>query len=57
MKVKLWVSAKGADDMDLFVAVKKFDAQSNEVQFRGMNGFSGDVGCQRPDEGLPKRTG
>ena len=24
MKVKLWVSAKDADDMDLFVAVKKF---------------------------------
>jgi predicted acyl esterase len=43
MKVKLWVSAKDADDMDLFVAVKKFDAQGNEVQFRGMNGFGGDM--------------
>ncbi|OFV96352.1 MAG: hypothetical protein A3H28_15040 [Acidobacteria bacterium RIFCSPLOWO2_02_FULL_61_28] len=43
LKVKLWVSAKDADDMDLFVAVKKFDAQGNEVQFRGMNGFGGDM--------------
>ena len=43
IKVKLWVSAQGADDMDLFVAVKKFDVQGNEVQFRGMNGFGGDV--------------
>ena len=43
MMAKLWVSAKDADDMDLFVAVKKFDAQGNEVQFRGMNGFGGDM--------------
>jgi predicted acyl esterase len=43
IKVKLWVSAKDADDMDLFVAVKKFDVQGNEVQFRGMNGFGGDM--------------
>jgi predicted acyl esterase len=46
MKVKLWVSAKEADDMDLFVAIKKFDAQGNEVQFRGMNGFSGDMAAK-----------
>ena len=43
MKLKLWVSAADADDMDLFIAVKKFDAQGNEVQFRGMNGFGGDM--------------
>jgi predicted acyl esterase len=46
MKAKLWVSAKGTDDMDLFVVVKKFDAQGNEVQFRGMNGFNGDVAAK-----------
>jgi putative CocE/NonD family hydrolase len=46
MKVKLCVSAKDADDMDLFVAVKKFDAKGNEVQFRGMNGFGGDMAAK-----------
>jgi predicted acyl esterase len=46
MKAKLWVSAKEADDMDLFVVVKKFDAQGNEVQFRGMNGFGADVAAK-----------
>jgi predicted acyl esterase len=46
MKARLWVSAKNANDMDLFVAVKKFDSQGNEVQFRGMNGFSGDVAAK-----------
>lgn len=33
MKLKLWVSADGADDMDLFVAIQKFDAQGSEVTF------------------------
>ena len=46
MKVKLWVSAKGTDDMDLFVAVKKFDVQGNEVQFRGQNGSNGDMAAK-----------
>lgn len=72
MKVKLWVSAEDADDMDLFVTVKKFagpcDADNeicraleeviqarpgigritkgNEIQFRGMNGFSGDMAAR-----------
>lgn len=46
MKVKLWVSATEADDMDLFVAVRKFDAQGNEVQFRGMNGAGADVAAK-----------
>ncbi len=46
IKAKLWVSSKDADDMDLFVVVKKFDVQGNEVQFRGMNGFNGDVAAK-----------
>lgn len=33
MKLKLWVSAEDADDMDLFVGIHKFDAQGNEVTF------------------------
>jgi uncharacterized protein len=43
MMAHLWVSAGEANDMDLFLAVKKFDAAGNEVQFRGMNGFGGDM--------------
>ena len=33
MKLKLWVEAVGADDMDLFVAVQKFDADNQYVGF------------------------
>lgn len=33
MKLKLWVEADGADDMDLFVAVQKFDREGNYVPF------------------------
>ena len=33
MKLKLWVSADGADDLDLHVAIKKFDKHGNEVYF------------------------
>jgi putative CocE/NonD family hydrolase len=33
MKLKLWVSAEDADDMDLFVAVQKYDAFGNEVTY------------------------
>ena len=33
MKLKLWVEADGADDMDLFVAVQKFDRQGRHVGF------------------------
>jgi predicted acyl esterase len=33
MKLKLWVSADAADDMDLFVAIQKFDIFGNEVNF------------------------
>lgn len=32
MKLKLWVSAVGADDMDLFIGIKKYDRRGNEVQ-------------------------
>lgn len=33
MKLRLWVEADGADDMDLFVAVKKLDPQGETVDF------------------------
>ena len=37
MKLKLWVSANGSDDMDLFVGVKKFDRRGDEVHFPDFN--------------------
>ncbi len=40
MKLKLWVEAEGARDMDLFVAVKKYDAQGEEVTFYGKAGYA-----------------
>jgi predicted acyl esterase len=33
MKLRLWVAAAGADDMDLFVAVQKFDRRGRYVPF------------------------
>jgi hypothetical protein len=33
MKLKLWVEAEGADDMDLFVAIQKLNAAGKEVGF------------------------
>lgn len=33
MKLKLWVEAVGSDDMDLFVALDKFDADGERVGF------------------------
>ena len=33
MKLKLWVAAADADDMDLFVGIQKFDNFGNEVTF------------------------
>jgi len=33
MKLKLWVAAEDANDMDLFIAIKKYDFQGNEVTF------------------------
>jgi predicted acyl esterase len=37
MKLKLWVSANGSDDMDLFVGIKKFDRRGKEVYFPDFN--------------------
>ena len=33
MKLHLWVEAQGGDDMDLFVAIEKLDAQGRRVPF------------------------
>ncbi len=43
MKLKLWVAADDADDLDLFVAVRKFDASGQEVPFSGYNGNDHDM--------------
>ena len=40
MKLRLWVEAEGAKDMDLFVAIKKYDADGNEVTFFGKAGYA-----------------
>jgi uncharacterized protein len=37
MKLKLWVEAEGADDMDLFVGVQKLDADGSLVPFSFLN--------------------
>ncbi|MFB7121578.1 CocE/NonD family hydrolase [Bacillus tropicus] len=37
MKLKLWVSAADADDMDLFVGIKKLDRRGDEVNFPDFN--------------------
>ncbi|KOR13209.1 acyl esterase [Staphylococcus carnosus] len=37
MKLKLWVAAEEAEDMDLFVGIKKFDRRGNEVYFPDFN--------------------
>jgi putative CocE/NonD family hydrolase len=37
MKLRLWVEAEGADDMDLFVAVQKFDRDGRYVGFAAFN--------------------
>jgi len=36
-KLRLWVSADGSDDMDLFVALKKIDRRGMEVHFPDYN--------------------
>ena len=33
MKLRLWVQAEGADDMDLFIAIQKFDRNGRYVSF------------------------
>ena len=43
MTLKLWVAAAQANDMDLFVAVKKMDSQGNEIYFSGYNSNLHDV--------------
>ncbi len=40
MKLRLWVEAEGARDMDLFVAIKKYDATGREVTFYGKAGYA-----------------
>jgi uncharacterized protein len=35
MKLRLWVSAEGADDMDLIVGIRKLDTTGREVHFYG----------------------
>ncbi len=40
MKLRLWVGADGARDMDLFVAIRKYDAAGEEVTFYGKTGFN-----------------
>ena len=37
MKLKLWVEARGADDMDLFVGVQKLDGEGGLVPFSFLN--------------------
>ena len=37
MKLKLWVSTKDSDDMDLFAGIKKLDRRGNEVNFPDFN--------------------
>ena len=39
MALKLWVSARDTDDLDLFVAVRKFDREGREVHFYGKDGI------------------
>ena len=39
MVLKLWVSTLDADDLDLFVAVRKFDGEGREVEFLAKDGY------------------
>ena len=44
MKLRLWVGAEGADDMDLFVGVQKIDQHGERVPFPFFSTFDdGDV--------------
>jgi predicted acyl esterase len=38
MMLNLWVSAKDADDLDLYVAIRKLDREGREVHFCGKDG-------------------
>lgn len=46
MTLKLWVAATDADDLDLFVALRKFDRDGREVHFDGKDGFRDGVVAQ-----------
>ena len=37
MKLKLWVATEEADDMDLFIGIKKINRQGEEVHFPDFN--------------------
>jgi len=39
MVLKLWASAKDTDDLDIFVAIRKFDREGRETFFSGKDGF------------------
>lgn len=43
MFLRLWVAAEDADDLDLFIAVKKLDRQHKEVHFSGYNSIDYDM--------------
>ncbi|MEL7548152.1 MAG: CocE/NonD family hydrolase [Pseudomonadota bacterium] len=40
MKLKLWVEPDDARDMDLFIAIKKYNAEGEEVTFYGKAGYT-----------------
>lgn len=42
MRLRLWVSTSEGDDLDLFVVVRKLDADGNEIFFSGFNGYERD---------------
>ncbi len=46
MNLKLWVAAEDANDLDLFVAIKKIDASGKEVGFSGYNCIPNDVAAK-----------
>ena len=43
MVLHLWVSAEQADDLDLFVGIRKFDPRGDEVYFTGFGGNPNDI--------------
>jgi hypothetical protein len=42
-KLRLWVSTTEGDDLDLFVVLRKFDANGREVRLCGYNGWKKDA--------------
>jgi hypothetical protein len=43
MRLKLWIETSEGDDIDLFVVIRKIDAEGREVLFSGYNGFEADA--------------